>query len=73
MLGNTHQHAPRREGATTTRPVQGRPLEVGEGFSALSFEHKSFDGLMDPLVLVDHFTMSEPTFGPHPHAGMSAV
>jgi len=57
----------------TTRPVQGRPFEVGEGFSALGFDHKSFDGLMDPLVLVDHFTMSAPTFGPHPHAGMSAV
>ena len=28
---------------------------------------------MDPLVMVDHYTMTEPTFGAHPHAGMSAV
>ncbi len=28
---------------------------------------------MDPLVMVDHYVMTEPTFGVHPHAGMSAV
>ena len=28
---------------------------------------------MSPLVLVDHFVMTGPTFAPHPHAGMSAV
>ena len=28
---------------------------------------------MDPLVMVDHYVMTEPTFGAHPHAGMSAV
>ena len=56
-----------------TAPVAGRQIEIGAGFSALSFDHQAFDGLMDPLVMVDHFTMSEPTFGPHPHAGMSAV
>lgn len=56
-----------------TDPVRGRQIDIGAGFSALSFDHKQFDGLMDPLVMVDHFTMSEPTFGPHPHAGMSAV
>ena len=28
---------------------------------------------MDPLVMVDHYRMSEPTFGAHPHAGLSAV
>ncbi len=73
MLGNPHPNVSLRNGATTTRPVQGRSLEVGDSFSALSFDHKNFDGLMDPLVMVDHFTMTEPTFGPHPHAGMSAV
>ena len=54
-------------------PVRGRPIDIGAGFSALSFDHKQFDNLMDPLIMVDHFTISEPTFGPHPHAGMSAV
>lgn len=56
-----------------TDTVRGRQIDLGAGFSAQSFGHKEFDGLMDPLVMVDHFTMSEPTFGPHPHAGMSAV
>ncbi|RPJ67648.1 pirin family protein [Alteromonas sediminis] len=28
---------------------------------------------MDPLVMVDHYRMTSPTFGPHPHAGLSAV
>ena len=61
------------EHLVVTGPVRGRRIDHGAGFSALSFDHKQFDGLMDPLVMVDHFTMSEPTFGPHPHAGMSAV
>ena len=28
---------------------------------------------MDPLVMVDHYVMTEDTFGTHPHAGLSAV
>eukprot|EP00903_Cladosiphon_okamuranus_P005214 g5212.t1 len=28
---------------------------------------------MDPFIMVDHYTMTEPTFGAHPHAGLSAV
>ncbi len=28
---------------------------------------------LDPVVIVDHFRMSQPTFAPHPHAGFSAV
>lgn len=54
-------------------PTRGRRLQIGHGFEALSFDHEQFFGLMDPLVMVDHFTMTEPTFGAHPHAGMSAV
>lgn len=64
---------PSVESIVATDPVRGRPIKIGEGFSALSFDHAQFDGLMDPLVMVDHFTMSEPTFGLHPHAGISAV
>lgn len=56
-----------------TGAIVGRPVRIGTGFTASSFRHERFDGLMDPLVMVDHFTMTEPTFGPHPHAGMSAV
>jgi len=51
----------------------GKPLNIGTGFKALSFKHDQFDGLLDPLVMVDHFKMSCPTFGAHPHAGMSAL
>lgn len=54
-------------------PVEGKSLSIGGGFEANSFGHELFDRLMDPLVMVDHYTMSEPTFGAHPHAGMSAV
>ncbi|MDO3386871.1 pirin-like C-terminal cupin domain-containing protein [Gilvimarinus sp. SDUM040013] len=53
--------------------VTGNPLNIGSGFDALSFKHGQFSGLMDPLVMVDHYTMSSPTFGAHPHAGMSAL
>lgn len=53
--------------------VSGNPLSIDTGFQAQSFKHDQFDGLMDPLVMMDHFTMTEPTFGAHPHAGMSAV
>lgn len=73
MLRVTHPHQSQARGPIVSEAVQGRPFTVGTGFSALSFKHTSFDGLMDPLVMVDHFTMTEPTFGPHPHAGMSAV
>jgi redox-sensitive bicupin YhaK (pirin superfamily) len=29
--------------------------------------------LTDPFIMVDHYRMSQPVFGPHPHAGFSAV
>lgn len=51
----------------------GRAVMKGEGFSAKSYRHSDFGGLMDPLIMVDHFIMTEPTFGTHPHAGLSAV
>ena len=56
-----------------SKAVEGQPLVIGSGFKAQSFKHGQFGGLMDPLVMVDHFVMTEPTFGAHPHAGMSAV
>lgn len=51
----------------------GKTVKIGKGFSATSFRHSSFGGLMDPLIMVDHFVMTEPTFGAHAHAGLSAV
>jgi hypothetical protein len=53
--------------------VQGKPFSIGAGFDALSFKHIMYEGAMDPLIMVDHFTMTAPTFGPHAHAGLSAV
>jgi redox-sensitive bicupin YhaK (pirin superfamily) len=29
--------------------------------------------LKDPYIMADHYRMSQPVFGPHPHAGFSAV
>lgn len=56
-----------------TAPQAGDTLEIGAGFIAQSFRERNFAGAMDPLVMVDHYRMTEPTFGPHPHAGLSAV
>lgn len=51
----------------------GKKVAIGEGFSAKSYRHTDFSGLMDPLIMVDHFVMAKPTFGTHAHAGLSAV
>ncbi|MGM0429705.1 MAG: pirin family protein [Pseudomonadota bacterium] len=61
------------EQVSITPATEGKPLEIGGGFKAKSFREKEFAGAMDPLVMVDHYTMVEPTFGAHPHAGLSAV
>lgn len=53
--------------------VDGRPLRIGTGFTALNFDEGLFDGRVDPVVMLDHFHMMAPTFAPHPHAGLSAV
>ena len=55
------------------RATQGKPFSVGQGFTATSFKHPQFGGRMDPLIMVDHYQMTAPTFGAHPHAGLSAV
>lgn len=53
--------------------VEGRPLHIGAGFNALNFDESQFGGHADPVVMLDHFHMTSPTFAPHPHAGLSAV
>jgi len=55
------------------KTVIGVPHKIGDGFSALHFSEEMFDGAMDPLLMVDHFVMTAPTFEPHLHAGISAV
>lgn len=51
-----------------TPDVQG-----DEQFFARKARAKDFDGLMDPIIGFDHFELKHDIFGPHPHAGMSAI
>ena len=46
-------------------------MSKGEGFIATSLRDQVGD--LDPVLNIDHFHMSMPTFPPHPHAGFSAV
>lgn len=62
-----------RKESAETGPVNGESLVIGSGFSAQSFRARDVGPAMDPLALVDHYVMTEPTFGTHPHAGLSAV
>lgn len=53
--------------------VAGHDMKIGDGFNAKHFAESAFHGLVDPVIMVDHFHMTAPTFDPHPHAGISAV
>ena len=55
------------------QPVPGRALEIGRGVTALHFSSAMFSAKIDPLLMVDHFVMTAPTFDPHMHTGISAV
>jgi redox-sensitive bicupin YhaK (pirin superfamily) len=46
-------------------------MQRGSGFQAYGI--RGDYALMDPYLMADHYRMSQPTFGPHPHAGFSAV
>ncbi|MFK8014660.1 MAG: pirin family protein [Gammaproteobacteria bacterium] len=72
MSNATHQMA-NQYIRTDRTPADGEPISIGSGFSARSFRARDVGPAMDPLVLVDHYVMTEPTFGIHPHAGLSAV
>jgi len=65
-----------KAGLATSRvgpAVAAVPHRIGDGFSARHFSEEMFGGTMDPLLMVDHFVMTAPTFDPHLHAGISAV
>jgi redox-sensitive bicupin YhaK (pirin superfamily) len=53
--------------------VKGLPHKIGSSFAATHFSDDMFGDRMDPLLMVDHFVMTAPTFDPHLHAGISAV
>ena len=57
----------------TSAPTRGRPLQVADRFFAHSFRARDFGGLMNPLLMVDHFRMRADTFGRHHHEGISAL
>jgi len=48
-------------------------IQGDEQFFARKARSKDFDGLMDPIIGFDHFELKHDIFGPHPHAGMSAI
>ncbi len=71
----TMQYIDKLAGVPCETHVQnaGRQISIGDGFDARSYHHEDFRGLMDPLIMVDHFVMTQPTFGTHAHAGLSTV
>jgi redox-sensitive bicupin YhaK (pirin superfamily) len=48
-----------------------QPMRHGTGFEAWGI--RGADAAIDPFLMADHYRMSQPTFGSHPHAGFSAV
>ncbi|MEN4920485.1 pirin family protein [Achromobacter spanius] len=53
--------------------VAGSIKSPGDSCTIRQFRHTDFSRGMSPLVMVDHFVMTGPAFGPHPHAGISAA
>ena len=53
--------------------VASSTKSVGGACIVRQFRHTDFSKGMSPLVLVDHFVMTGPTFGPHPHAGIGTA
>lgn len=48
-------------------------MKIDDGFTARHFGEADFGNLIDPVLMLDHFRMTAPTFGAHAHAGISAV
>lgn len=56
---------------STILPAQKH--QSGGGFAVNAVDLDAFDGLASPLSLLDDFLVSGQPFGPHPHAGFSAI
>lgn len=54
-------------------PLLMQAFAHGSHFHGFGLRDQSLQPLLDPFLSVDHFYMSQPTFAPHPHAGVSAV
>jgi redox-sensitive bicupin YhaK (pirin superfamily) len=58
----------------TPSSVQVLQMQSMRPGSGAAIDHlKASREQLDPYIVADHFRMWEPTFGPHPHAGFSAV
>jgi len=53
--------------------VAARAHGDGRAFSVHSIDLRELGERASPVVVLDDFRVSAPTFGPHPHAGFSAV
>lgn len=62
-----------RNQVRVSAPIAGHDMAISDVFQAKHFGEQEFGGLIDPVVMLDHFHMTGPTFEPHPHAGISAV
>jgi redox-sensitive bicupin YhaK (pirin superfamily) len=56
-----------------SRIVQAKPFTHGIGFKAYSVGQQSLSTAIQPFLQLDHYFMSQPTFGEHPHQGIAAV
>jgi redox-sensitive bicupin YhaK (pirin superfamily) len=48
-------------------------LTIGDSFKAYCVTQQMLGKLIQPFIRLDHFYMSHPTFGEHPHQGIAAV
>jgi len=53
--------------------VEPQKATHGVGFTAFRHSDSLFGGLLNPVLNIDHYFMTQPTFPPHPHAGFSAI
>lgn len=58
---------------TVSKAYTPTQMRHGDVFSARQYPRQAFANLIDPVLNIDWFEMSGPTFPPHPHAGFSAV
>jgi redox-sensitive bicupin YhaK (pirin superfamily) len=56
-----------------SRIVPAQPFTHGGGFKAYSVGRQSLGNSIHPFLQLDHYFMSQPTFGEHPHQGIAAV
>lgn len=56
-----------------SRIVSAKPFTHGTGFKAYSIGQQSLGTSIHPFLQLDHYFMSQPTFGEHPHRGIAAV